>query len=110
MLVVIVLKARAESVDRLLFVASSVACFALVGLWASTMFPNLVVAGAGDPLAFFPTATQAASITVATAASSDLALSWMLGITCVGLPLVLVYHVIIYRTFKGRVKREDLEY
>ena len=26
----------------------------------------------------------------------------------VGLPLVLVYHVIIYRTFRGRVKEEDL--
>ena len=33
---------------------------------------------------------------------------WMTIITCVGLPLVLVYHVIIYRTFRGRVKEEDL--
>ena len=31
----------------------------------------------------------------------------MTGITCVGLPLVLIYHVIIYRTFRGRVTVEE---
>jgi len=59
------------------------------------MFPNLVVASIGE------------SITIATAASSDTALMWMTGITCVGLPLVLIYHVIIYRTFRGRVTVEE---
>lgn len=92
------------------FLASSAAAAMLVGLWASSMFPNLVVAGAGDPFSLFATAAQGANITIATAASSDLALGWMLGITCVGLPLVLIYHVISYRTFRGRVKVEDLEY
>ena len=29
-------------------------------------------------------------------------------ILCIGLPLVLAYHVIIYRTFRGRVNSEDL--
>ncbi len=29
-------------------------------------------------------------------------------ILCIGLPLVLLYHFIIYRTFRGRVKMEDL--
>ena len=29
-------------------------------------------------------------------------------ILCIGLPLVLVYHVVIYRTFRGRVNSEDL--
>lgn len=99
-----------DEADLKLFLASSVACAMLVALWAASMFPNLVVSGSGDPLTLFATATEAANITVATAASSDLALTWMLGITCVGLPLVLVYHFIIYRTFRGRVKVEDLEY
>ena len=48
------------------------------------------------------------AITAMSAASSELSLMWMTIITCVGLPLVLVYHVIIYRTFRGRVKEEDL--
>ena len=61
------------------------------------MFPNLVVATVGE------------NITIATAASSDLALGWMTGITCIGLPLVLIYHVIIYRTFRGRLTDEDLQ-
>ena len=68
-------------------------------LLAASMFPNLVVASADS---------IGPSITLMSAASSELALGWMLGITCVGLPLVLVYHVIIYRTFRGRVTDEDL--
>ena len=71
---------------------------------------NLVVAGAGDPIALFGTAASGENITIATAASSELALTWMLGITCVGLPLVLAYHFIIYRTFRGRVKMDELDY
>ena len=81
------------------FVLQSAGAFCLVGLLASSMFPNLVVASAGS---------VGASITLMSAASSELALGWMAGITCIGLPLVLIYHVIIYRTFRGRVKEEDL--
>lgn len=76
------------------FVCQSVAAFALVFLLATSMFPNLVVASAGS---------VGASITIATAASSDLALGWMTGIACIGVPLVLVYHVFVYRTFAGRL-------
>ena len=109
-LVVAIVKGKDDSADLVAFVASSAACAILVALWASLMFPNLVVAGAGDPLSLFATAASGESITIATAASSDLALAWMLGITCVGLPLVLAYHFMIYRTFRGRVKVEDLHY
>ena len=77
------------------FVCQSAAAVALVFLLATSMFPNLVVASAGS---------VGASITVATAASSDLALTWMTGIACIGVPIVLVYHFIIYRTFRGRLK------
>ena len=48
------------------------------------------------------------TITILNAASSELSLFWMTVIVCVGLPLVLVYHVVIYRTFRGRVTPEDL--
>ena len=74
-------------------------CALLVLLLAASMFPNFVVASADS---------VGPAITAMSAASSELTLMWMTIITCVGLPLVLVYHVIIYRTFRGRVKEEDL--
>lgn len=109
-LAVAIMKNGSDSSDLVVFIATSAACVMLVGLWASLMFPNLVVAGAGDPIALFGTAASGENITIATAASSELALTWMLGITCVGLPLVLAYHFIIYRTFRGRVKMDELDY
>ena len=44
---------------------------------------------------------MAFSITIANAASSDLTLIAMTIIACIGVPLVLVYHVISYRIFSG---------
>ena len=108
-LVLRIVKAQSDSFDLGGFIVSSAVCVLLVVLWAVSMFPNLVVAGVGDPLSLFATAASGENITIANAASSNLTLSWMLGITCVGLPLVLIYHVIIYRTFRGRVKVEELE-
>ena len=103
-------KAQSDGSDLAGFIASSAVCVLLVALWAVSMFPNLVVAGAGDPITLFGSPASGENITIATAASSNLTLTWMLGITCVGLPLVLIYHFIIYRTFRGRVKVEDLHY
>lgn len=83
------------------FLAQSVASFSLVGLLACSMFPNLVVASAnsvGD------------AITLMSASASDLSLTYMTIILCIGLPLVLIYHVIIYRTFRGRVSESDLSH
>ena len=88
--------------DMRVFLAQSAAAIALTFLLATSMFPNLVVASANS---------IGPSITVATAASSDLALTWMTGIACIGVPIVLVYHVIVYRTFRGRLSEgEELEY
>ena len=95
----IVLARRGEGSDKGAFLAQSVSAFCLVGLLAASMFPNLVVASAGS---------VGPSITLMSAASSELSLMWMTIITCVGLPLVLVYHVIIYRTFRGRIEDDDL--
>ncbi|MEF2656454.1 MAG: cytochrome d ubiquinol oxidase subunit II [Eggerthellaceae bacterium] len=95
-LTAVIITARKDSSSDLLpFILSSATALVLVLLFAASMFPNLVVATVGE------------SITIANAASSDLALSWMTGITCVGLPLVLIYHFIVYRTFRGRVAIED---
>ena len=84
--------------DLRVFLAQSTAAVALTFLVATSMFPNLVVASADS---------IGPAITVATAASSDLALAWMTGIACIGVPLVLVYHVFVYRTFRGRLSEED---
>ena len=87
--------------DLLAFILQCVAVFMFIMLFAASMFPNLVVAAPGS---IGPT------ITAMSAASSDLTLAWMTGITCVGLPLVLLYHFLVYRAFKGRVNSSDLTY
>jgi len=79
-------------------VLQAAAAVALVFLLATSMFPNLVVASASS---------IGPSITIATAASSDTALGWMTGIACIGVPLVLMYHVLVYRTFRGRLSLGD---
>lgn len=90
---------RFQGDDLKAFLAQSAAMIALVALLACSMFPVLVNA---TPDSVGP------AITIFNAASSELSLMWMTIILCIGLPLVLVYHVIVYRTFRGRVKPEDL--
>ena len=85
--------------DKPALVCQSATCFMLVGIFATSMFPNIIVASAGS---------AGASITVGTAASSDLALMWMTGITCIALPIVLIYHAYVYRKFAGRITKDDL--
>lgn len=96
-LIGVIVTSKEDGNDLVPFLVSSASALFLVVLFAASMFPNLVVATVGE------------NITIATAASSDLALGWMTGITCIGLPLVLIYHVIIYRTFRGRLTDEDLQ-
>ena len=98
-IVVSLVLAKKKDCDKGAFVAQSASAVALVGLLATSMFPNLVVASAGS---------IGPNITLMSAASSELSLMWMTIITCVGLPLVLVYHMIVYRTFRGRVSDDDL--
>lgn len=91
--------AKKKDCDLGAFIAQSASAAMLVLLLAASMFPNFVVASAES---------AGPSITAMSAASSELTLMWMTIITCIGLPLVLAYHVIVYRTFRGRVKDEDL--
>ena len=81
--------------DLKVFVLQSAGAVALTFLLATSMFPNFIVASAGS---------VGPSITIANAAAGDLTLAWMTGIACIGVPLVLVYHVFIYRTFRGRLE------
>ena len=86
---------RDDERDLPAFIAQSVAAVALVFLLATSMFPNLVVASAES---------VGPAITIATAASSDTALGCMAIIACIGVPIVLFYHVLVYRTFRGRLE------
>ncbi len=81
------------------FLAQSVSAFSLVGLLATSMFPNLVVASEGS---------VGPALTLMNTGASELSLLCMTVIVGIGLPLVLIYHVVIYRTFRGRVSAEDL--
>ena len=85
--------------DLAAFILQSIAAVCLVALTAVSLFPNLVVAAPGS---------VGESITLMNAASSDASLAWMTGIACIGVPLVLVYHVIAYRVFSGRLAEEDV--
>ena len=66
---------------------------------AASLFPYLI-----------PSTASAYSITIADAASSDTALLAMTVIALIGVPLVLIYHVVVYRVFAGRLTDEDLKY
>ena len=91
--------AGTEKGDLKAFLCQSAGMIALVALLACSMFPVLVNATADS---------VGPAITIANAASSELSLLCMTVITCIGLPLVLIYHVIIYRTFRGRISAQDL--
>ena len=85
--------------DLASFLAGSGICVGLVGLTFSSLFPNII-----------PALGDSAPITIASAASSETALLAMTIITCIGLPLVLIYHFVVYRTFSGKIEEKDLTY
>lgn len=91
---------RKKGKDLGAFLWQSATAIILVALFAASMFPNLVVASADS---------IGASITLMQS-SSELSLMWMTIIAAIGIPLVLIYHVIIYRVFRGRVAEDDLHY
>ena len=74
------------------FVASAAATVSIIALAAEGMYPRLV-----------PSRPDlAASLTIYNAASTPRTLTTMLIIALVGMPLVIVYTVLIYRAFRGK--------
>lgn len=84
----------------LAFLASSFAIAAQIGVAATTLFPNLVP-GRNDP---------ALSLTLWNASSTPTTLTTMLFIAALGVPAVLVYTVVIYRVFRGKVVIDEHSY
>jgi cytochrome d ubiquinol oxidase subunit II len=101
--------------DLFSFLATNIIPIGLVGITAGSLFPNLIPA-AENPVGaityfLIPGADVAEkSLTIFNSGNSELCLLAMTIITCIGLPLVLAYHVIIYRTFRGRITVEDTGY
>ena len=75
------------------FLASSLTILSLIGLAAVSMFPKLVTSSVD--LAY--------SLTIYNASSTPRTLTTMLIIALVGMPIVLIYTIYIYRVFKGKV-------
>jgi cytochrome bd ubiquinol oxidase subunit II len=79
------------------FVASALTVGLMMVMCGVGLFPNLVPA-LGDP---------AISLTVANASSSELTLKVMLILALIGVPIVLLYTVWVYRIFGGKVKLDE---
>ena len=72
----------------------SVTFFGVIG-----MFPGMLISNM-DP---------AATLTAFNAASSPLTLKIMLGVVSVGVPIVIIYQIWVYRLFAQKVTEKDLE-
>ena len=83
--------------DGLAFLGSAAGILGLVGIFATGNYPNLVPA----------LGTPERSLSIANSASSDLTLTVMLIITCIGLPIVLAYTALVYRSFWGKVTSSE---
>ncbi|MFQ5869614.1 MAG: cytochrome d ubiquinol oxidase subunit II, partial [Candidatus Zixiibacteriota bacterium] len=79
------------------FAASVLSIVGLIVLCASGLFPNMVPALGRPEL----------SLTLVNASSSQLTLWTMLVIALIGMPLVVIYTIWIYRTFGGKVEVEE---
>lgn len=85
---------------RMAFIFSSLTMSFLLILVAVELFPTLL----------YSTIDPSFDITIYNAASSDKALSIMLTIAAIGTPLVLIYTIFVYTTFKGKVQLDDTSY
>ncbi len=83
--------------DVMSFLGSTLAGASMVATWAAAIFPALV-----------PSIGPGQALTIANAAASPVALTAMLVIACIGVPLVVFYFFLIYRTYAGRISATDL--
>ncbi len=84
---------RVASDDRRTFLMSSLMVGALWLVAGSMQFPNLV----------FASNDAANSLTVYNASSPEGTLWLVIGVTAVGLPIVILYTFFVYRVFKGKI-------
>ncbi len=73
------------------FMASAIGLLSIVGMSASLLFPVLIPSRLG----------KENGITILSAAASDKSLAVMLVLALVGVPLIVIYTIIAYRSFRG---------
>jgi cytochrome d ubiquinol oxidase subunit II len=84
------------------FISSSILLVSSISLVAIAIFPNFVISSnMGDAIN---------NINIWNGASSEKTLSTMLIIACIGVPIVLIYTIIVYKVFKGKVKLDTNSY
>ncbi|MGA9119952.1 MAG: cytochrome d ubiquinol oxidase subunit II [Bacteroidota bacterium] len=77
----------------LAFLSSSAMIAAMIGLSAVSLFPRLVPSSISDDY----------SLNIFHHSSSELTLTVMLVIALIGMPIVIIYTILVYRVFKGKV-------
>lgn len=85
---------------QMAFVFSSLTVSLLLILVAIELYPILI----------FSTSDPTNHITIYKAAASDKSIRIMLGFVAVGVPLVASYTYFVYRTFRGKVKMDEMSY
>lgn len=89
-----------KGVEGFAFVSSSCVIAAFVFLFITALFPFLVPANN----------VLSNGMTIVNAASSEKTLGIMLLIAILGMPCVVTYSVVIYWTFRGKVKLDETSY
>jgi cytochrome bd ubiquinol oxidase subunit II len=82
------------------FIASSLIILSNISLAAIGLFPNFV----------YSSPNPENSLTIYNASSSQQTLENMFIIACIGVPLVLIYSIVVYRFFSGKVELDEHSY
>jgi len=85
---------------RKAFLSSAVVISLLLILTAVELYPNLVLSSFNEEY----------NLTVTNASSSQKSLHVVLTIAAIGVPLVGVYTAFVYKTFRGKVKLDEMSY
>jgi len=85
---------------RQAFLSSAVVISLLLVLIAVVLFPNIVLSSMNEHY----------NLTVHNASSSSKSLGIMLIFAAIGVPLVAVYTGFVYKTFRGKVKLDEMSY
>ncbi len=82
------------------FIASSAILAFCIAIAAIDIYPNLVISNPNPEN----------SLTIFNASSTQKTLFTMLIIACIGLPLMFIYKIFVYRIFRGKVKIDNMSY
>jgi len=92
-ILVITISCNAQK-DRHAFLACSMAILCMLGMAGACLFPRIIPS----------TPDLMNSLTLAKACASPKALKTMLVVTVTGMPLIVLYHWLIYRSFRGKTE------